>query len=258
MCYYAVMSKQGRRINISNIVKFFDLIIFDHEASRTEYQNFLNDCLKFVFDYHNLDINDFNVIIHSVKITENDDYLAYMCQHATKLNCFDVYLNHDHMVFKEFNKKSLKTLFSFMFCAMHEFGHIVQCAKHYKNMAKSEIRKYDVITNVNKKLSKINDRKKQNLIVAQFDKHYEAYEAISNIERNADYQAYKYCQILFRTMYEQEQIEEIKDFYLMAIHYCNKIRQERYELYRISDKSNKQAIKILNKNGIKKEDLLNK
>ena len=251
------MSKQGRRIDISNVRNFFDLIIFDHNASRTEYHNFLHDCLKFVFDYHNLDIKDFEVVIHSVKM-ENNGYFAYMQQHATKFNTFDVYLNHDHMVFKEYNKQSLQTLFSLMFTAMHEFGHIVQYAEHYNHMIKAQIREYDVVTNINKKLSKINDRKKQNLVVAQFDRHYQAYEAISNIERNADYQAYKYCQILFRTMYEQEENEAIKNFYLMAIHYINKLRQKRYELYRISDKDNKQALKILKKNGINKEDLLNK
>ena len=145
-----------------------------------------------------------------------------------------------------------------MFTAMHEFGHIVQYVEHYNHMIKAQIREYDVGVNINKKLSKITDRKKHNLVVAQFDRHYQAYEAISNIERNADYQAYKYCQILFRTMYEQEENEAIKKFYLMAIHYMNKLRQKRYELYRISDKDNKQALKILKKNGINKEDLLNK
>ena len=89
------MSKQGHRIDISNIRNFFDLIIFDHDASRTEYHNFLQDCLKFVFDYHNLNINDFNINLHSIKMPKDNYYLAYMQQHATKLNTFDVYLNHN-------------------------------------------------------------------------------------------------------------------------------------------------------------------
>ena len=257
LCYYAIMSKKGHFIDISNIVKFFDLIIFDHNASRTEYHNFLQDCLKFVFDYHNLNVNDYNVELHSIKMEKNG-YLAYMQQKATQLNGFDVYLNHDHLVFKEYNGESLRTLFSLMFTAMHEFGHIVQYIENSRRMVKAAIREYDVTLNLNKKVDKINDRKKQNLVVAQCNRHFYAMDAISNIERNADYQAYKYCQILFNTMYEQEENEVIKTFYAYGIRCFNKLRQKRYELYRISDKDNKQAIKILNKNGIKKEDLLNK
>ena len=251
------MSKKGHFIDISNIVKFFDLIIFDHNASRTEYHNFLQDCLKFVFEYHNLNVNDYNVELHSIKMEKNG-YLAYMQQRATQQNGFDVYLNHDHLVFKEYTKESLGTLFSLMFTAMHEFGHIIQYIEHNRHMIKAEIREYDVGVNINKKLSTITDRKKQNLIIAQCNRHLYAMDTISNIERNADYQAYKYCQILFNTMYEQEENEAIKTFYAYGIRCFNKLRQKRYELYRISDKDNKQAIKILNKNGIKKEDLLNK
>ena len=252
------MSNKERRIDISNIRNFFDLIIFDHNASREEMYNFLQDCLKFVFEYHYLDVKDFNVDLHSIKMQKDSCYFAYMQQKPTQINGFDVYLNHDHLVFKDYTKENLQILFSLMFTAMHEFGHIVQYIEHSRRMIKAEIREYDVTKNLNKKANNIDNRKKQNLVIAQCNKHLDAMQAISNIERNADYQAYKYCQILFRTMYNHEENEIIKNFYLMAIHYFNKIRKNRYKLYRISDKANKQAIKILNKNGIKKEDLLNK
>ena len=140
---------------------------------------------------------------------------------------------------------------------MHEFGHIIQYVEHYGHMKKAIIREIEVENKFDKNLIKA-EPKKQNLLMKQFSRHKTALESISNVERNADYQAYKYCQILFRSMYYQEENEAIKNFYLIAIHYFNKIRKNRYTLYRISDKTNKQAIKILNKNGIKKEDLLNK
>jgi len=282
------MSTHRRKMNIYNIVKFFDLIMVEQNASREEVTNFLQDCLKFVFDYHNLDINDFNITFHNIKMDKYADYSAFMEAKRTRKNSlqFDVYFNYDEMVFKvqqendhikkshlpkglaknsleehysqvNYLKKPLQTLFSLMFTAMHEFGHIIQYVEHYRHMKKAIIREIEVANKFNKNLLKAKTEK-QNLLIKQFERHQTALESISNIERNADYQAYKYCQILFRTMYYHEENETIKNFYLMAIHYFNKIRKNRYHLYRISDKDNKQAISILNKNGIKKEDLLNK
>ena len=144
-----------------------------------------------------------------------------------------------------------------MFTSMHEFGHIVQFITHPKYVKNFKTREHDVLVNLTKTLYH-NDYKNQKLIVKQYNKHEMAQESISNIERNADYQAYKYCQILFRTMYSNEDHEIIKSFFLLGIQYFNKIRKNRYVLYRKSDKSNKQALKCLEKYGIKEEDLLNK
>lgn len=250
------MNKQKCDKCISKIKDFFDLILFEHNASREEVDNFLHECLKFVFEYHNLNINDYKIQFHSVKIPEDAYYEAVMQQHPTHSNWFDVYLNYNDMVFKNFTSYSLSKLITLMFASMHEFGHVIQYSKHLRHMEKAEIREYDVNINFNKKLKNL-DLKKQNLIIALYNKHYMAQDTISKIERNADYQAYKYCQLIFESLSEQAETSSRQHFYLLCINQIKKIRQSRYDLYRISDKENKQALKILKKYGIKKEDLFN-
>jgi len=256
MWYYAVMNKQNCDICISKIKDFFDLILFEHNASREEIDNFLHDCLKFVFEYNNLNINDYLIQFHSIKNTEDNSYYAYMQKSETCPNYYDVYFIHDNLVFKEFSKNNLSNLFYLMFVAMHEFGHIIQYSKHLKHMIKAEIREYDVDINFNKKLKNL-DAKKQNLVVSQYNRHYAAQDKISKIERNADYQAYKYCQLIFNALLEQEETASRQNFYLLGITTFNKIRKNRYCIYRSTDKENNQALKILKKYGIKKEDLFN-
>ncbi len=279
LCYYAAMSK-SHGIDITNIRKFFYLILIHKNASREEVDNFLHDCLKFVFDYHDININNYKIQIHGVKFDNDYQCTAEVIQEYSHPNCFDVYLNYDELVFKvhrktDHNKKSstkkdksnglypkenilkepIQTLFSLMFTSMHEFGHIVQYITHPKYMKNFKIREHETLINLTKTI-RTQNFKTQKLIVKQYNKHEMALESISNIERNADYQAHKYCQILFKTMCAHEENPVIKKFFLYAIQCFNKIRQNRYELYRKSDKASKQALKCLDKFGIKKEDLL--
>ena len=247
--------KKDRFIDITKIRDFFDLILTSKNASREEVHNFLHACLKFVFDYNKLDINMFKIQFHAVKSFEDPNFEACMQQHNTHPNWFDVYFNYNDLVVKDVSQDSLRRLFSLMLAAMHEFGHIIQYVLHKNHMNKLETREDDVEYKKQKFLKTCN-KKKQNLVIRQFKRHEQAKMFISNVERNADYQAHKYLKMIFNSLIDIEDNAISLAFLEEGLTFINKTHQLEYYCYRIADKTNRQAIKILKKNGVKEEDLL--
>lgn len=244
-----------RRIDISKIQDFFDLILTERNASREEVHHFLWECLKFVFEFNNIDINQYEIQFHSLKSSQLKDFGAKMSQHQKYLNHFDVFLNHDKLFLKDLNQESISNLLSLMFMAMHEFGHIIQFIQHQDIMDDYD-REHKIVYNNMCNFVILHDRKSQNLITKQYLKHEKAKLLISTLERDADHQAYIYSKIIFKSLLDQEDDKVMQAFLKSAITFFNKIRKDNYYEYRIADKQNKEALRILGSFGVKKEDLL--
>lgn len=246
---------KNKRIDISPIQDFFDLILSERNASREEVDSFLHACLKFVFDINNVDINQYQIQFHALNSCQLKDFGAKMSQHQKYLNNFDVYFNDSALTMKNLNQDSISKLLSLMFMAMHEFGHIIQFIKHQDIMDDYD-KEHKVVYKYMCDFVCMQDRKSQNLITKQYIKHEEAKLLISSLERDADYQAYRYCKIIFNSLLQQEDNEIMKAFLKRGIIFFNKMRKDNYYEYRIADKQNQEALRILATFGIKKEDLL--
>jgi len=249
------MSKHGRKIDISKIQDFFDLILTERNASREEIDNFLHECLNFVFAINKIDISKYDINFHTLKQAQLKDFGAKMSQHQKYNNKFDVYFNDNSLVLKNLNQNSISNLLSLMFEAMHEFGHIIQFIKHQDIMDDYD-REHKLVYRYMCDFVVCQDRKAQNLITKQYIKHEEAKLLISSLERDADYQAYRYTKIIFTSLLQQEDDKVMQSFLKSAIVFFNKMRQDNYYEYRIADRQNKIALNILGRYGIKKEDLL--
>lgn len=247
--------KNRRKIDISNIQDFFDLILTERSASREEIDNFLHDCLNFVFDYNKIDISKYDIQFHAIKECKLKDFGAKMSQHQKYLNKFDVFFNDNSLVLKNLSQTSISNLLSLMFMAMHEFGHIIQFIQHQDIMDNYD-REHKIVYRYMCDFVSLQDRKAQNLITKQYIKHEEAKLLISSLERDADHQAYVYSKVIFNALLKQEDDIVMQSFLKSAIIFFNKMRQDNYYEYRIADKQNKKALKILSKFGIKEEDLL--
>ena len=249
------MSEQKVKIDISNIQNFFDLILCERNASREEVYNFLQDCLKFVFAINKIDISKYEIQFHTIKISDDDVFGAKMSQDMKKPNKFDVFFSQDDIVLKCLTKESIEQLFTLMFMALHEFGHIIQFIK-YQDVMDAYDKEHEIVFKNMCDFVKYQDRKSQNLITRQYLKHEEAKLLISSIERDASYQAYQYSKIIFNTLLTYEDDKIMQAFLQSGIKFSNKMRQDLYKKYRIADKENNEALRILNSFGIKKEDLL--
>ena len=113
------MSKQGRKIDISKIQDFFDLILTERNASREEIDNFLHECLNFVFAINKIDISKYDINFHTLKQAQLKDFGAKMSQHQKYNNKFDVYFNDNSLVLKILNQNSISNIF--IFCCENLF-----------------------------------------------------------------------------------------------------------------------------------------
>lgn len=243
------------KIDISNIQNFFDLILCERNASSEELYNFLQDCLKFVFAVNKIDINQYEIQFHTIKIADDDIFGAKMSQDMKKNNKFDVFFSQDDLVLKNLTTESIEHILTLMFMALHEFGHIIQFIK-FQNIMDDYDKEHQIVYKNIGDIVKYQDRKSQNLITRQYLKHEEAKLLISVIERDASYQAYQYSKIIFNTLLEYEDDPIMQAFLKTGIKFNNKMRQDLYKKYRKADKENKEALRILNDYGIKEEDLL--
>lgn len=264
-----------KKIDITNIYDFLKSVYYNKSASREEFRNFLNDCLKMVFDANNLDLNDYQIILHDAKpinpqkqltrlnvynsnIKENEipPYeICFMWQDDKDPHKFGVCFNRNDTVFKYSNDFDFNDLTLFIYFALHEFAHIIQYIKH------PDI--FDFYNN-NRECAHLYvpayaetlDTKSKNLVLKAFKKHVDSKAAACKIEKNANAQAYAYLSSLLQEIINQETDLEFKYFIHTQLLVLRKFRKTEFESYRIANKNNKEALATLLEYGICEEELI--
>ena len=262
----------SKNLDISQIYEFFKLVYYNQEASREEVRNFLNDCLQFVFAANDLDIADYNIIIHdakpispkkqltrlnvyesNIKETEIPPYeVCFMWQDEKKSNTFHVCFNRNETVFKNVNEYSYEDLILFIYFAMHEFGHIIQYIKFPDIMEYYNYNREVAHTNV-PTYANILDKKTKRIVLREFKKYIDAQAAGCKVERDANGQAYAYLSTILKELINQEEDYEFKYFLHTALLFLNKVKKEDYSSYRIANKLSKDAISKLSSLGVDEE-----
>jgi len=108
--------------NLKNIRKFFSQIYYENNATREEIYNFLQECLKFVFDRNNLNLKDYNITFHILKQLPLKSCDATMIANDKDENKFDVFLKADSLKIKDI--KDVNAFLYYIYVCLHEYGHI--------------------------------------------------------------------------------------------------------------------------------------
>lgn len=248
------MEERVYYLDLTDIRRFYYLILYKHNASYEEVYNYLQSCLKFVFDVNNLNIKDYNVVLHSVKKMLNPKQGAYMYKDK-KPNEYHVHFYKDSMVIKGFNDMTVSKLLEFTLNAMHEFGHIIQYIINPTYMSSLDYHNTEVYNNVNEHLESF-ENKQANLVVKQFLKHQNAMFITSKIEKDANIQSYDYFKSLISALMDAETDENLICFYEIIINYINRNKKYKHVDYRVCNKENKEALNKLKALGFTDEMLL--
>ena len=259
----------NNKIVISNIYKFLKLVYYDKNASREEFRNFLNYCLQFVFTVNELDISNYNIVIHdakpispkkqltrlnvynsNIKETEIPPYeICFMWQDEKNLNNFHVCFNRNETVFKFNDFYDYEDLTIFIYFAFHEFAHIIQYITCADSMEYYNYCREAAHTNIPKHAEKLN-KKTKSIIIREFKKYVDSQATACKVERDANAQAYYYFSYILKDLINQETDLDFKDFLNCQLLFLNRLRKEDYASYRKANKERKEAISKLTSYGV--------
>jgi len=252
---------------------FYERIFKEKNATREEITNFLNDCLNYVFEYHNLDIEEYSITLHPTKTKYLDDADAKVEQDEKDLKKFDVYFDDNFLSFKgtrkdkKASKKAKERIFqdereymadflNFIYTMFHEFHHIIQFIKQPKVMKDWETTKFSI-----KKLAQnINSfdqsKEEQQKILSALDAHEDAMSYVSRIEREANKKGHEYLTKTLDYLIFVERDPELQNFFCSVYTYANAIRKDEFYFYRKYNKINADQLEILKHFNINTENLL--
>lgn len=247
--------------NMQNIRRFFYDLYYNDEMSSTETINFFNECIEFVLKQNNLNPNNYNIQIHTIQTWKKDQTQAFMRAEDKNNTNYHIFLKSNAVKYKGRNYTDpekqneqlgnfIETLISFL----HEMGHIVQYITDEFN-----ILEYDhSIVSIECTIDQFNDckNKTERLINSYLKKHLNSMEFISNYEKNANAQAFRYFKRMLDLIIIKEKDVEFVDFLSSIYGYINSLRQDLFTEYRQQHQFNKFAVAKLISFGIGKELLI--
>ena len=273
----------NKNINTDKLLNFFKLLHKEHEASTEEVFNFSRDCLEYVFKLQNIDISKYTINLHFVRLETESDGRSYMIQDEKDENKFEIYADITDLKFQpkplsqmvyydeaksrnynkdHFNDDKLKytnalTKFSyFLNTILHEYAHVIQYIKAPNLITKSDMDKYLTAKNMQKYLTTITDKDKSRTVEKQFNTHYFEKDFTRLVEKDANRQATLYTITMLKHLINSTDDFKLKIFLYNLYKVSKQIKKEDYLAYRISNKKNKQAIKILNENDVPEDCFL--
>lgn len=229
--------------NLKNIRKFFYQLFNEENATREEVYNFLQECLKFVFEKNNLNINDFNVNLHIVKQLPISSCDATMIANDKDETKFDVFLKSNSLKIK--NYLDVQHFLYYIYVFLHECGHIIQYVCHSKDMAiyDNEYLIYqDTLVDMEETEHKSKDLRRA---TREMSKFFDALDAASPVEKNANKQAYLNYKLMLDELIVREQDDEFADFLASAYSGLQCTKKDDYAFYRKYNKRKKDAINAL-------------
>lgn len=263
--------------NTQKIENFFESIYLHDSATKEDIQNFLRNCLKFVFDLEKVNLEDYEINFRPIKENLLNNAEACVVKDDKYLNKFSIYFLEKYTSFKGYSvkqKKSSENIHSnndkefvsrmdymadylnFIYTMFHEFHHVMQYIKKPKHMKKFDNTKRAI----EELLVSINDfdlsKKDKDKASRALQSHENAMDFVSHIEREADKKAHFYFTSLLDLLIFCEQNETMLCFYDSVYRYVNAIRKDEFFFYRKYNKKNAQSLKVLKKYDIDKNELL--
>ena len=221
--------------NLKNIRNFFSLIYYEKSATREEIYNFLQECLKFVFAENQLNIDDYKIIFHFVKL-KGTGRNASMKPEDNNDDTFHVKINKKILTYNEINfnletaNEKLGDLLEFILSALHEYSHIIQYINNLDDMLTFDYKSLTLEeTTDSLKTSKDKNVKK---ISNELKKYLDTQEFISKAEKDATTQAHKYYRKILDLLIIHEQNEDLAEFYASIYSFINSLRQDDFKEYR--------------------------
>ncbi|MBQ8615538.1 MAG: hypothetical protein IJ415_03120 [Clostridia bacterium] len=239
--------------NLKNIRNFFSLIYYQKSATREEIYNFLQECLKFVFEENNLDINDYKIIFHFVKFKEKTRNASVVPEDNNDYT-FHVKIKKQALTYNEINfdletaNEKMGDLLEIVLSAFHEYAHIIQYINNLDDMLKFD---YKWLT-VEETIDSFEGSKNKNVkrISKELTNYLDAQEFISKVEKDATTQAHRYYRKMLDLLIIHEQDEELANFFASIYVFVNSLRKDDFKEYRKQNSREKQIVSTLKAYGI--------
>lgn len=278
-----IQVKPNENINTSKLLSFFELLYKEKNASQEEVYNFSIECLKYVFQTQNIDLNKYTINLHFRALNDEEDGRSYMEQSAKDEKVFDVYMNKADLTFKlspiskavyydeaksknlnkdEFHNpvaeylKSLTNFCYFLNTLLHEYAHVVQYIKTPKLIEKSDMDRYLTGQSITKYLQTVQDKKERTLLQKQFLIHFYKKDFIRLVEKDANRQAFAYTNVMLRQLINEAKDNNFKWFLFNILKTSKAIRKEDFMDYRSANRHNKLALQILNAHNVPEDCIL--
>ena len=229
--------------NLKNIRKFFNQLYYEENATREEVYNFLRECLTFVFNKNNLNLNDFKVNLHIVKELPIKHCDATMIADDKDETKFDIYLKSKSLQIK--NYEDCVAFLYYIYVFIHECGHVIQYICHSKDMViyDNEYLIYqDTLIDMQSTPHKTRDFRRATKGFASF---FDSVDAISHVEKNANKQAYLNYKAILDELIMHEKDDELADYFASAYSNLQNIKKDDYIFYRKYHKIKKDALNTL-------------
>ena len=230
--------------NLTDIRKFLLSAYYHESASQTEVHNFLRNLLKYVFNFHNIEGNDYEVVFKHIQNKSTDDYEAKIIRYYNHPKKFDILLNSKFKSYKYQTNDDASNFFSFIYFILHELGHIIQ---NIEDPEKSEQNDdfLELLEFAPDIISDYSTSKEKRLIIKALKKYLNAQEFMSYIERDANKKAYIYFVSILENLIGMEQDDEFADFLCSLRTFLEQIKKDNYSLYKQYGQENQEAIQRL-------------
>ena len=229
--------------NLNNIRSFLELIYYNNNATREEVDDFLRNCLQFMFEINGLDVKNYNITFHYPKSKTLTECEAKMVADDNKLEKFDVVFKYD--VFKVKNKDDVKGYIYPLYIAFHEFAHILQYI-----LKRDEMDTFDAdLIGTQDSIDILSQSQHLTPEIKKVKKNMEKYlfnlDIISPYEKDANKNSFLTCRRLFDTLLVDETDDELADYYLENLNNLSFLRKDEFVFYRKFGKSQREVVERL-------------